>query len=288
MMSYFAATRLDDWGHPDRQFSPTFLFNQANAYQLGRSRATSCARSAAFIGDVMGFVQQNGCALMSDVPHYNDGVCDGLHATVPLDEVDQRAEQYKIAYYRKIDHDAETMKTYLLQELPPLVVFLVDSVFERLSGSQAYDTVEAEGSPHAVLVIGYDDRRQAFKIHNSWGTSWGDRGYGWVSYDIWPEVVAEAWIAAPAFNDAGGDLVAGYDPAANPGTLAHIRLTSSAAARQLTEFEVARCPLGNASSFDGCSSAAVLPNGRWWSASGTTWPWWRSAVSNWRPVQPCC
>lgn len=42
---------------------------------------------------------------------------------------------------------------------------------------------------HAVLAVGYDDQRVigqstgAIKIRNSWGTGWGERGYGWLPYD---------------------------------------------------------------------------------------------------------
>ena len=29
---------------------------------------------------------------------------------------------------------------------------------------------------HAVLIVGFDDNRQKFKVRNSWGTSWGASG----------------------------------------------------------------------------------------------------------------
>jgi len=41
---------------------------------------------------------------------------------------------------------------------------------------------------HAVMAVGYDDKRKigktkgALKIRNSWGTSWGENGYGWLPY----------------------------------------------------------------------------------------------------------
>lgn len=62
---------------------------------------------------------------------------------------------------------------------------------------------------HAMLIVGYDDARPclpagskpgAWRIRNSWGTGWGDGGYGWLPYeylrrwlmsDIWSLVRTE-------------------------------------------------------------------------------------------------
>jgi len=59
---------------------------------------------------------------------------------------------------------------------------------------------------HAVVAVGYDDGKKigrdkgALLIRNSWGTEWGDKGYGWLSYsyveggladDFWSLVKAE-------------------------------------------------------------------------------------------------
>lgn len=35
---------------------------------------------------------------------------------------------------------------------------------------------------HAMVITGYDDARGAYRVLNSWGTDWGDRGYVWWDY----------------------------------------------------------------------------------------------------------
>lgn len=35
---------------------------------------------------------------------------------------------------------------------------------------------------HVVIIIGWDNKKQAWLIRNSWGKGWGDGGYGWIKY----------------------------------------------------------------------------------------------------------
>ena len=59
---------------------------------------------------------------------------------------------------------------------------------------------------HAVVAVGYDDRKKiknssrggkttegAFLIRNSWGTGWGDSGYGWLPYEYLNQTLAIDW-----------------------------------------------------------------------------------------------
>jgi C1A family cysteine protease len=36
---------------------------------------------------------------------------------------------------------------------------------------------------HAVLLVGYDQRRRLFKVRNSWGPAWGEAGYFYMPFD---------------------------------------------------------------------------------------------------------
>ena len=74
---------------------------------------------------------------------------------------------------------------------------------------------------HDVLLLGWDDTRGrgAWYIKNSWGTNWGDRGYGWVEYGSNNVCHTAWWVRAqstyyPLPRDAFVRLVPGADPPA--------------------------------------------------------------------------
>jgi len=35
---------------------------------------------------------------------------------------------------------------------------------------------------HAIMLIGWDDSKGAWRLKNSWGTGWGEQGYMWIKY----------------------------------------------------------------------------------------------------------
>ncbi len=60
---------------------------------------------------------------------------------------------------------------------------------------------------HAVMAVGYDDIKQAILIRNSWGTQWGEEGYGWLPYFYvinglavdWWVLINEEWVDLNVF-----------------------------------------------------------------------------------------
>lgn len=49
---------------------------------------------------------------------------------------------------------------------------------------------------HIVLIVGWDDAKGAWLIKNSYGTEWGENGYGWIKYDSNNIGQFAAWILA--------------------------------------------------------------------------------------------
>ena len=40
------------------------------------------------------------------------------------------------------------------------------------------------GGGHAMLIVGYDDDRNAWLVRNSWGAGWGEEGHVWIDYGV--------------------------------------------------------------------------------------------------------
>ena len=100
----------------------------------------------------------------------------------------------KVTGYKKcIDFTA--VKTALSLGTPVIVGFDVYSSFEQGTWQQAngsglmpYPNVLRETllGGHAVCLVGYDDNLSGgrFIVRNSWGTSWADRGYFYMPYQV--------------------------------------------------------------------------------------------------------
>ena len=46
---------------------------------------------------------------------------------------------------------------------------------------------------HALCCCGFDDTKQLLKFKNSWGTGWGQKGYGYISYSNAMNSLYDAW-----------------------------------------------------------------------------------------------
>ncbi len=126
------------------------------------------------------------------------------------------AQNYQAITYYRLDpygtpKDAllNRIKTDLGAGLPPMFGFTVYSSVSQAdkTGAIPYPTAgEKIVGGHAVVAVGYDDARTikntnrgavetkgALLIRNSWGTAWGEAGYGWLPYDYVLKGLAVDW-----------------------------------------------------------------------------------------------
>jgi C1A family cysteine protease len=109
------------------------------------------------------------------------------------------AQSYKTTKYYRLDPAGQStdktmvaVKKSLAAGLPPMFGFTVFSSIPPTGegkGEIPFPSVgdSVEGG-HAIVAVGYDDKKKVGKdtgallIRNSWGTGWGDKGYGWLPY----------------------------------------------------------------------------------------------------------
>jgi C1A family cysteine protease len=58
------------------------------------------------------------------------------------------------------------------------------NIIDEMNGVIPLQNDEMIGS-HGVSIVGYDDTKKLFKFKNSWGTGWGDKGYGYLPYEYY-------------------------------------------------------------------------------------------------------
>jgi C1A family cysteine protease len=89
--------------------------------------------------------------------------------------------------YQRVNRMLSQMKGCLAAGYPFVFGFTVYESFEsadvaRTGVLQMPAPKEGVVGGHAVLAVGYDDKTQCFMVRNSWGASWGKRGYFTIPY----------------------------------------------------------------------------------------------------------
>ena len=174
-------------------FSPSFIYNQINNGQDGGAR---------FI-DALNLLSQIGAARYEDMPYNeNDWISQ------PSEEIKEKAKPYRIDYWRQVNiMDIKEVKNQVNAGYPVVIGTAVDQGFQagKRNGTSDFVWRASQGNSlggHAMLVVGFDDSRNAFKVMNSWGTNWGNDGFCWLDYNYFTTAVKEIYVAKDALNTA--------------------------------------------------------------------------------------
>lgn len=176
----------------DAVFSPAFIYNQIN----------NGADGGSLFADALNVLSQQGAVKWSDMP-YNEND----YLTRPSNAIKSKAKKYRIDFWRRVNFlDAKEVKAQLNAGFPVIIGAMIDKGFidgGRNSGGRDYIWRAKSGKElggHAMLIVGYDDNKGAFKILNSWGQNWGNKGYCWISYNFSSTAIREAYVMKDAIN----------------------------------------------------------------------------------------
>ena len=187
-LAYYAYTyavsrqrRLDQKNllNPRFEFSPAFIYHQGNK---GKDAGMTIEEGCRLLAGV-------GCSSLVEMPY-----SDTDYTTPPGGDALKRAANFRAPGYGYLfDHpgtaNPDTLKLALVELQQPFVMGIIvfkDFPHGAVESDYVYDlsiepTKENFLGGHAICVVGYDESKKAFRVVNSWGPQWGDKGYLWIS-----------------------------------------------------------------------------------------------------------
>jgi len=131
-----------------------------------------------------------GCVLEEDLPM--DGGLSQLSAAAFY----TRAAQLRISSYHNLGQNLDHWRSWIANNGPILTRLGVDRTWDRATTTgghlDAYRPDTVRGG-HAVCLVGYT--RDHFIVRNSWGTTWGDKGFAYASNAYARDAFKEAYGA---------------------------------------------------------------------------------------------
>ena len=177
------------FGHWQPVFSPLFLY-----YMERKEDGT--------LPDDAGSDGRTSCRVMAKygICTESEDIYDPVKFnTAPTPEQLDEAALRKAGAYHRIN-SVDDMKSCLASDYPILIGFAVYESFEKIGSDGLMPAPNKDHEQmlggHETLVIGYDDAKRAFKVRNSWGADWGDKGNFWMPYTVAADasVLWDAWM----------------------------------------------------------------------------------------------
>lgn len=187
--------RASGLGSAAVQASPAFLYALTIAKQ-----GSNCDSGTQ--GDTgLNLLISEGCSSLATVPYDSNNCIDSPSA--------DGADAFKIGSFGRLENpkDRETLKRHLAAGRPVEVGVQTANNFSAYEGGQYVaggGDSSGQHSGHAMVMVGYDDVRGAYKIMNSWGTSWGEAGFVFWEYADYEQATDEAYVVYSTAAPGGG------------------------------------------------------------------------------------
>lgn len=190
-------------------------------------------------------MERSGVASMAEKPFTNMKMtCDGICG---IGDSGNKLGSYRIIAYTKelsgsgsYGMTVANFKGYLDNVGPIAIGARLGDNFMNCNSSSVLnsDTYNYSGmhAYHAMVLVGYDDNRQAFRVRNSWGSDWGDNGSIWIGYNFFVNNFCfGAWVAS---NDATASAETTRSSSANDVKMEVLKDYKKADGKRVVEYNI--------------------------------------------------
>ena len=163
----------------------------------------------------MQVLKEDGICLEDEFPYHL--LTDDINPIKPSIDIIKKANKYKIKSYARVN-TIEEIKSAIMNDGPVLTAFVW---FDNMNDPEFGGFLPMPNGyllgGHALMISGWDNSlthtyktaymenktfKGFFRVRNSWGDSWGDKGYCWVPYqffkdklDVGMPYVMENWTS---------------------------------------------------------------------------------------------
>jgi C1A family cysteine protease len=185
--AYCAAYRILE---TDKSFLPSraYVYWHERLQEDGND-PTKVTDSGANVADGINWVTENGVCSETLWPY-------GVQMNIPPPLVcEENAKGHKLGKLNQIKvGDNQTIKQCLATGIPVMIAIALYKSFEQSFMSRfgvipmpafiqnPNDTTDTYSGGHEVMLTGYHDFPGYFTFLNSWGSDWGNKGYGYLPY----------------------------------------------------------------------------------------------------------
>ncbi|MBR0778690.1 C1 family peptidase [Bradyrhizobium diazoefficiens] len=167
---------------PDLRLSPAFTYNAVSGDRWC-GRGTSISATLDYLRDVG--------ALPLEQFAFDAGSCARKPTAAEID----LARQFRIRAWSAFDASSvDKVKEQLARGVPVIFATHTTPKLNQLRGDDVLQDDDIPGEGHSMAVVGYDNAKRAFLVQNSYGTGWGNKGYGWFGYDYWKRNVRVGFV----------------------------------------------------------------------------------------------
>lgn len=174
----------------ENAFSAMFIYNQVKIYD--------CAYGAR-ISDALEYMRDSGNVYHKDFDQDIDNCYRKPDSLLIEQAKAHKIRRFEALFKSNASSEVKKNKTKLslIQNKPVIAGFELIKSFQQLRPIDEFWYPEIGSQDlfggHAMVVIGFDDEKQAFEIMNSWGKEWGQRGFMWVKYDDYAKYCKHAY-----------------------------------------------------------------------------------------------
>lgn len=181
-------------------FSPAFIYYEARALE-GIDPKTHVPKTQ----EDSGIDIRNACKVLLTrgiCSSHDDPYVAGQHAKPPSRKAVEDARQQRILAYASLTTIEDMRNCLALLGDFVIGIPVYKDIYDAPHGVLSIPVhTQRRTGLHALCAVGYNDDKKWLIFKNSWGTKWGDAGYGYLPYEYVDKASAkglmEAWRAIP-------------------------------------------------------------------------------------------